>query len=40
MNHPELQRKIEKARREMAEMMAEIDADVEEERRTGRPLRT
>ena len=39
MNDPELQRKLEEARREMAEMIAEIDADDEEERRTGKPIR-
>ena len=40
MNDPELQRSLEEARREMAETIAEIDADVEKERRTGKPVRT
>ena len=39
MNGPELQRKLEEARLEIAEMIAEIDADDEEERRTGKPVR-
>ena len=39
MNDAELLCKLEEARREMAEMMAEIDADDEEERRTGKVVR-
>ena len=39
MNDPELQRKLEEARRKVAEMMAEIGADIEEERRTGKQVR-
>ena len=39
MNDPELQRESEQAQREMDEMIAEIDAEIEEERRRGKPVR-
>ena len=40
MNDPELQRESEQAQREMDEMIAEVDVDDEEERWTGKPVRT
>jgi hypothetical protein len=38
-NDPERRRRIEEAQREVAEMEAKIRARLEEERRTGEPVR-